>query len=166
MGATTSSEKTLFHKWGTRHTFILLSFFLMMMNQCWRINLSVAIVAMVSNKPSAINETSVTIGQECPFYEEPNDSNVSSTNTGEFDWDAQQQGLVLGAFFYGFIFTMLPGGYLAEKYSSKHVILISALGATLCSFLSPLSAKYGGYIGFMIIKIIQGVLQVKEWKCC
>ena len=41
--------KSLMPKWGTRHTFITLSFFLMIMNQCWRINLSVAIVAMVNH---------------------------------------------------------------------------------------------------------------------
>ena len=41
--------KSWIQKWGTRHTFITLSFFLMIMNQCWRINLSVAIVAMVNH---------------------------------------------------------------------------------------------------------------------
>ena len=68
--------------------------------------------------------------------------------------------MVLGAFFYGFIITMLPGGYLAERYSSKIVILISAMGATFCSFLSPIIAKKGGYSGFMTLKVIQGLLQV------
>ena len=42
-------RKSIFQKWGARHTFITLSFFLMIMNQCWRINLSVAIVAMVNH---------------------------------------------------------------------------------------------------------------------
>ena len=83
-----------------------------------------------------------------------------SVKNGEFDWDAKQQGMVLGAFFYGFIFSMLPGGYLAERYSSKIVILVSAMGATICSFLSPIMAKKAGYGGFMFIKIIQGVIQV------
>ena len=69
--------------------------------------------------------------------------------------------MVLGAFFYGFIITMLPGGYLAERYSSKFVILISAMGATICSFLSPIMAKKGGYGGFLTLKITQGILQVR-----
>ena len=45
----TMEGKSLMQKWGARHTFITLSFFLMIMNQCWRINLSVAIVAMVNH---------------------------------------------------------------------------------------------------------------------
>ena len=56
---------------------------------------------------------------------------------------------------------MLPGGYLAEMYSSKNVILVSAIGATACSFLSPIMARTGGYVGFIILKVIQGMLQVK-----
>ena len=74
-------------------------------------------------------------------------------------WFSQFQ--VLGAFYYGFIITMLPGGYLAEMYSSKNVILVSAIGATACSFLSPIMARTGGYVGFIILKVIQGMLQVK-----
>ena len=73
---------------------------------------------------------------------------------------------VLGAFYYGFIITMLPGGYLAEMYSSKNVILVSAIGATTCSFLSPIMARTGGYVGFIILKVIQGMLQVKYNVLC
>lgn len=29
-----------------------------------------------------------------------------------FDWSPKQQGFILGAFFYGYIFTQLPGGKL------------------------------------------------------
>ena len=35
--------------WGVRHTALVLSFLLMFMGQCWRSNLSVAIVAMVQH---------------------------------------------------------------------------------------------------------------------
>ena len=34
---------------------------------------------------------------------------------GEFDWDEETQGYVLGAFFYGYIVTQLPGGWIASK---------------------------------------------------
>ena len=52
--------------WGVRHTFLIMTFFLMFMNQCWRSNVSVAIVAMVKHGE---NETiSTNVGMECPFY--------------------------------------------------------------------------------------------------
>ena len=72
--------------------------------------------------------------------------------------------MVLGAFFYGYIFTMLPGGYLAERYSAKWVIFLTVSLASLCSILSPVSAKLGGYGGFIAVKVIQGFVQVLIFK--
>jgi len=37
------------------------------------------------------------------------------TKGGEFNWNGEQRGLVLGAFFYGYILTQIPGGYLASR---------------------------------------------------
>ena len=79
---------------------------------------------------------------------------------GEFDWSAQEQGLLLGAFFYGFIVTLVPGGYLSEKFGPKWVLFGSISGGILCTFLSPVVARSGGFAGFMALKIIQGLLQV------
>jgi fucose permease len=42
-----------------------------------------------------------------------------------FDWDSQEQGMILGASFYGFFVYMLPGGLLAEKYGGRWVLLVS-----------------------------------------
>ena len=38
---------------------------------------------------------------------------------GEFDWDPETQGLILGCFFYGYSLTHVPGGILAERYGGK-----------------------------------------------
>ena len=83
----------------------------------------------------------------------------ASSKTGEFDWDAKQQGVILGSFYYGYILTMLPGGYVAERYSSKLVILFASLGATICTVLSPIVALEGGVGALIGLKIIQGLLQ-------
>ena len=55
-----------------------------------RVNLSVAIVYMVNSTAS------------------------TNTNTGHFQWDEAQQGIILGMFFYGYVLTQVPGGRLAE----------------------------------------------------
>jgi hypothetical protein len=33
----------------------------------------------------------------------------TKTSSGEFDWNAEEQGIILGAFFYGYIVTNIPG---------------------------------------------------------
>ena len=48
--------------WGVRHTVLVLSFLLMFMGQCWRSNLSVAIVAMVQHGKTRILQYFKEIG--------------------------------------------------------------------------------------------------------
>ena len=38
-----------------------------------------------------------------------------SIQAPDFDWDSKTQGLILASFFYGYILTQIPGGYLATK---------------------------------------------------
>ena len=44
---------------------------------------------------------------------------VYQNGGGEFDWDAETQGLILGCFFYGYALSHVPGGLLAERYGGK-----------------------------------------------
>lgn len=162
--------------WGTRYTLIFMCFILLTLNTAIRVNLSVAIVAMVlpgkdissySSKQSYTlnsleqSENNETMGYECPFpsEDESDDESESLEKEGEFNWSAQQQGLLLGAFFYGFIVTLVPGGYLSEKFGPKWVIFASISGGILCTFLSPVTARKGGFGPFMALKITQGLFQ-------
>jgi MFS family permease len=38
---------------------------------------------------------------------------------GEFDWDPETQGIILGAFYYGYAMSQPFGGVLAERYGGK-----------------------------------------------
>ena len=38
---------------------------------------------------------------------------------GEFEWDPETQGLILGCFYYGYALNQVPGGVLAERYGGK-----------------------------------------------
>ena len=40
--------------------------------------------------------------EENPFFQ-------TAHYDGEFDWDAEQQGIILGSFVYGYIVTNIPG---------------------------------------------------------
>ena len=54
--------------WGARHTFSILCFFVYFVNQCFRTNLTVAIVAMVSSSSKVSSENATSqIGTECPI---------------------------------------------------------------------------------------------------
>jgi len=66
--------------------------------------------------------------------------NLTSKNTGEFDWDSTEQGIILGAYFYGNIATQIAGGILAEKVGGKWVFGSGAMIGAIASLLTPVAA--------------------------
>ena len=147
-----SKSREKFH-WGTRHTFVLLSFCGYACRYAMRANLSVTIVAMVQN---ADNENDSNIGTECPaLISTPEDQ--SPNNEGwKYNWDSKQQGLILGAFYFGSVATQIPGGILAEKYGGKWVFGIGTLSSAIMTLLAPLASKAGFGI-LMACRIFAGL---------
>jgi MFS family permease len=78
-----------------------------------------------------------------------------------FDWDSQEQGMILGAYFYGFMVLMLPGGFLAEKYGGRWVLLVSTLVGSLISLIQPIAAKEWGANYLSASRAIQGAVMVQ-----
>lgn len=78
---------------------------------------------------------------------------------GEFDWDEKTQGIILGAFFLGYVITNVPGGRVAEKVGGK---LVYGLGVFLTAVLTVISpfAAYWGLYPFLIIRIAEGFTEV------
>uniref|UniRef100_A0A3Q0QU58 Sialin n=1 Tax=Amphilophus citrinellus TaxID=61819 RepID=A0A3Q0QU58_AMPCI len=92
-----------------------------------RVNLSVAMVAMVnSTDPDpALNRSVIHVPQ--------------------YPWDSKTQGWLLGAFFFGYLCTQIPGGYLAGHYGGKIFLGLGVLGTAVLTLLTPLAAQWGSY---------------------
>lgn len=140
-----------------------------------KVNLSVAIIAMVNH--TAVAEMAIANGHhddhhghEVVLDDESSAANVStkvvddcgieakeeSLEDGPFAWDENVQGLILASYFYGYIFTQVPGGWVAEKFSAKHVFGVGALVNALCALLSPVAAE-ASYAWLIVIRIIMGI---------
>ena len=76
-----------------------------------------------------------------------------------FSWNAEQQGIILGAFFYGYIITQIPGGYLAEKYGGKWLFGIGTFITAFLTLLTPLAAK-AGTTSFIAVRVLEGLGEV------
>lgn len=86
-------------------------------------------------------------------------------NPGEkpaFDWDSQQQGLILSTFFYGYIFTQIPGGWLANKLGGKRVFGYGILASSVLALITPAATTYGGVNALMAVRVLQGLAEVRE----
>lgn len=58
-----------------------------------------------------------------------------------YEWDQKTQGRILGAYFYGYLFTSLPAGLLAERYGPKFLITLSFVASAVITALTPILAS-------------------------
>uniref|UniRef100_L7MUI5 Sialin n=1 Tax=Xenopus tropicalis TaxID=8364 RepID=L7MUI5_XENTR len=114
----------------------LLGFFML---YALRVNLSVALVDMVNSTSTPRENTTANI---CPDHTSA--PAVLHNSTGQkYDWDANTQGWILGSFFYGYILTQIPGGYVAGKIGGKQLLGFGILGTAVFTLLTPLAADFG-----------------------
>jgi ACS family sodium-dependent inorganic phosphate cotransporter-like MFS transporter 5 len=159
---------------GWRHVVTIISFFGFLVVYTLRVNLSVALVAMVNQ--TAVNEKAAYLAAEkgenltkkpsiCYVDQSPLNKTVdviSLRADGPYEWDTELQGIVLASFFYGYITTQLAGGWLAGRYGAKWVFGIGTVWTAVLTLLSPLAAELG--VGVLIaLRILEGVGEGVTW---
>ncbi|KAI3386450.1 hypothetical protein SNEBB_011487 [Seison nebaliae] len=92
------------------------------------------------------------------------DGNITFTFQ-EFEWSPTARGLIESSFFWGYLITQVPGGYLAAKFRAHQVF-----GTALCisSFLNlfiPAAAKL--HMSAVIsVRILQGIVEGVTYPAC
>ena len=74
----------------------------------------------------------------------------------QFGWSESQVGSILGSFYFGYIITMIIGGYLADKYGGKKVLGYALLIWSLFTIITPFFA-YQGLWWLILIRILMGL---------
>ena len=74
----------------------------------------------------------------------------------QFGWSESQVGLILGSFYFGYMITMILGGYLADKYGGKKVLGYALLIWSLFTIITPFFA-YQGLWWLILIRILMGL---------
>jgi len=153
-------------------------------------NLGVAIVAMVNmtvidggdtdNSTLPLNVTScvqrATGGGDaqvraCVCVRAPLQTHATD---GSFRWSRAEQGTILSAFFWGYIFVQIPAsgwicwpchyystGLLSERFGGKIVMLSLLSVSTLCTFMTPLAAEHSVQ-ALVAVRVLMGVAQVRH----
>ncbi|XP_034057480.1 sialin isoform X3 [Gymnodraco acuticeps] len=127
-----------------------------------RVNLSVAMVAMVNTtepKP-ALNSSVVSA---CPLP--PGGDNSSNSfhqpagvTIPQYPWDSETQGWLLGAFFFGYLCTQIPGGYLSDHYGGSIFLGVGVLVTAFLTLLTPLAAQMGSHWLFAL-RVLEGIAE-------
>lgn len=135
-----------------RYVLIILGFFGLANVYGMRVNLNVALVAMVNH--TAVQEN--TVPSDCPLPSAGGNETSAVLKDGPFAWDPVAQGVVLGAFFYGYIVTPIPGGRMAERFGAKWLFGLGTLFTGLLSLAIP-SAAYAGQGYLVAVRVLQGI---------
>ncbi|KAL5287925.1 hypothetical protein ACFFRR_008648 [Megaselia abdita] len=83
----------------------------------------------------------------------------SNPNVHTFNWEPKQKQLVLSSFFWGFVVSLIPGGFLAKKFGSKFMLFITIFGSAVLSLVTPIVVMKGEWKAFCGIRVAQGLLQ-------
>jgi MFS family permease len=83
-----------------------------------------------------------------------------------FDWDEKTQGLILGAFFWGYLVTHMPGGILAEKFGGKWTLGLGILSTAVLTLLTPVVVKAGGASALIALRVVEGLGEVHNVVRC
>ncbi|XP_046601309.1 uncharacterized protein LOC107216979 [Neodiprion lecontei] len=116
-----------------------------------RISMSLAITEMVV---SAKTSNSTSSNEICPA----SDSTTSGTGSGgSYDWDSYTQGIILSSFYWGYVFTQIPGGMLADKIGGKYVLGLSIFSTAIFTLLTPVVVEAFDSTGLIILRILIGL---------
>jgi MFS family permease len=132
-----------------------------------KIDMGIAIVCMVNQtalnlqKPATttifLNNTNHTAApvDQCTVVNQASHSNAT-TEDGPFVWDKPTQGLILSAYYYGYIITQIPGSYLAYRFGAVNVLCLSMGLGSAMTMLLPLFAKWS-YIALFVCLFFIGL---------
>uniref|UniRef100_A0A914QY75 Major facilitator superfamily (MFS) profile domain-containing protein n=1 Tax=Panagrolaimus davidi TaxID=227884 RepID=A0A914QY75_9BILA len=137
-----------------------------------RTNLGVAMVCMInatavqqqhqhlSPEISLIPLNEPTQNSQCHRIIVNETHSIKSGYKGTFTWTTEEQSLLFTASFYGNLLSLAFAGFLINRFGSKKVALISAMGMSLTTALMPTAAYLGVYY-FFAVKVIFGIFEVR-----
>jgi hypothetical protein len=132
-----------------------------MLNYALRVNLTIAIVAMVVPTPTNTSVANVTLANStasaAALADVGGGGATIDEHVGTFQWDSYQQNFILGSFFWGYILTELPGGRLAELIGGHRVFGHSMLWASVLTLLTPAAAMLD-YTALIILRVLLGFM--------
>uniref|UniRef100_A0AAA9T9G5 Solute carrier family 17 member 8 n=2 Tax=Bos TaxID=9903 RepID=A0AAA9T9G5_BOVIN len=111
-----------------------------------RCNLGVAIVEMVNNSTVYVD-------------------GKPEIQTAQFNWDPETVGLIHGSFFWGYIVTQIPGGFISNKFAANRVFGAAIFFTSTLNMFIP-SAARAHYGCVMCVRILQGLVEGVTYPAC
>lgn len=125
-----------------------------------RVSLNLAITEMVVD-PGKSNQTASTsdgtsgdiLRSPCGVFKVQRQQRY--TNDAVYDWDEHTQGIILSAFFWGYVLAHFGSAFIADKYP-KTLLQLSVLITAVFTLLTPLAIDIGGAPALIAVRAIEG----------
>ncbi|MBN3300539.1 VGLU1 protein, partial [Amia calva] len=111
-----------------------------------RCNLGVAIVSMVNNHTEYSGDHPIL-------------------KRAQFSWDPETVGMIHGSFFWGYIVTQIPGGFIAQKFAANRVFGFAIVATSTLNMLIPSAARVH-YSCVILVRILQGLVEGVTYPAC
>ncbi|NXS32743.1 VGLU1 protein, partial [Pomatostomus ruficeps] len=117
-----------------------------------RCNLGVAVVSMVNPAHGqAVSPTPLTP--------------PALPQRAQFNWDPETVGMIHGSFFWGYIVTQIPGGFIAQKFAANRVFGLAIVSTSVLNMLIPSAART--HVGCVIaVRVLQGLVEGVTYPAC
>ncbi|XP_059421133.1 vesicular glutamate transporter 3-like isoform X2 [Carassius carassius] len=83
----------------------------------------------------------------------------------QFNWDPETVGLIHGSFFWGYIVTQIPGGFISNKLAANRVFGAAIFLTSLLNMFIPSAARVH-YGCVLFVRILQGLVEGVTYPAC
>jgi MFS transporter, ACS family, solute carrier family 17 (sodium-dependent inorganic phosphate cotransporter), other len=97
------------------------------------------------------------LATSCAYVERTGFSVAFTTLCKKENVPERIEGMVMGAFYWGYGLSQVPGGFLAQRFGGRRTLIVSFIGWTVASFLTPRSATNA--LGMSAVRVVVGIFQ-------
>ncbi|KAG4070847.1 hypothetical protein HA402_011073 [Bradysia odoriphaga] len=80
-------------------------------------------------------------------------------------WSANWASAIDSSFFWGYLVTQIPGGFLASFFPSNRIFGAAIIGSSICNLFIPLAIDVSKYI-LIIVRVVQGLVEGVTYPAC
>ncbi|TRY59805.1 hypothetical protein DNTS_035234 [Danionella cerebrum] len=90
---------------------------------------------------------------------------VNDHTAAQFTWDPETVGMIHGSFFWGYIVTQIPGGFICQRFAANRVFGFAIVATSTLNMLIPSAARvhYGCVI---MVRVCQGLVEGVSYPAC
>lgn len=70
-------------------------------------------------------------------------------------------GWLLAAFFFGYVLTQIPGGWLAQRFGAKYIYGVGIVMTAVLTLFTPIAANVSVWL-LVVVRMLEGVFEVSR----